>query len=257
MTSAKRPLIGISGRRLLAGMIAGAPASMADAEIDVHFCEYADRVADAGGIPVQLTRSAEPAAVLDRLDGVLLSGGDDVDPRLYGSGPGPSQGSFEPARDRFEAELVDGVMEAGMPVLGICRGIQLINVALGGTLVGHLAPDAGEGHSCFAYPRAERTHAISIIPGTVLASLYGESAVVNSFHHQAVDRPGDGLIVSALAPDGVVEAIEHRVLPIIGVQWHPEMLTEVEHEKIRTACQEMHEDELRHANELESLLALL
>lgn len=213
---------------MLAAKLIGVPDPMLDAEIDVHFTEYAAKVADAGGIPVQLSRTADPVALVGRLDGVLLSGGADIDPRRYRSLPGPGQGGYEPARDGFEDAILGAAVKRGIPVLGICRGLQVINVHFGGTLIADLPPDVGEGHSSYAYPRNIRTHGVNINPDTVLSGLYGERAVVNSFHHQAVDRLGDGLISTATAPDGIVEALEHEVHDILGVQWHPEMLDDLE-----------------------------
>ena len=148
-------------------------------------------------------------------------------PRRYGATPGPNHPAYEPERDRFEIELYGAARDAGLPVLGICRGLQIINVAHGGTLVADLPPDEGEGHSSYAYPRAHRSHGITVEPGTVLADLYGESVVVNSFHHQSVDELGRDLVVSARAADGVIEALELPGSAVLAVQWHPEMFDDV------------------------------
>ncbi len=204
------------------------PAPFHDAQLTLHFADYVDKVAQAGGVPVQLDRAADPVDLVAHLHGIVLTGGADVDPRRYGSTPGPGQGGYEPDRDRFEAALLDAARDAGIPVLGICRGAQIINVHHGGTLVAHLPSDSGEGHSSYAYPRYERTHRLRVEPGTELARLYGETAVVNSYHHQAVDRLGEGLIATAWATDGVIEAIEHVERAVLAVQWHPEAVPGVE-----------------------------
>jgi putative glutamine amidotransferase len=203
-------------------------AHLADSPIDVHFAEYSLKIAAAGGLPVELTEAADPNALMCRLDGLVLTGGADVDPRMWGSTPGPRQSPVRPERDCFEAALVGAAAEQGKPVLGICRGIQLINAHFGGTMVPHLPADQGEGHSYYGYQRHQRTHPVTFTSGSLFARLYGPGLMVNSFHHQAVDQPGDGLMVTGHAPDGVVEAIEHQSLPILGVQWHPEMLREIE-----------------------------
>ncbi len=222
------PLIGITGRRVLASKVAGVPDPFQDAWFELHFAEYDDKVAAAGGIPVQLSSAAEPQAIVEHLDGIVLSGGSDIDPRSYGATPGPGKPVYDRDRDRFERGLLSAAIDRGVPVLGICRGAQLMNVHFGGTLIAHLPDDEGEAHSSYAYRRYERTHAIAIEPGTRLHDLYGDSVRVNSFHHQAVDQVGQGLRATARAADGVIEAIEHLNLDLVGVQWHPETMRDVE-----------------------------
>lgn len=215
------PLIGLSGRRGVGAAI-GAPFGFADAPLDIYLSEYATSVIDAGGLPVHLPISAAPELLAARLDGIVIVGGEDVDPRLYGQAPAPRTGPIDPIRDAFELGLIRAALERGIPILGVCRGMQLINVALGGTLVQHLEPGEGESHGSYAYPRAHRVHEVTIEPGTLAHAVYGESVRTNSFHHQAVDRPGDGLTVVGRAHDGVVEAVESADHAVIGVQWHPE-----------------------------------
>ncbi|ALX65635.1 gamma-glutamyl-gamma-aminobutyrate hydrolase family protein [Microbacterium sp. XT11] len=216
-----RPLIGISGRRLRGSAI-GAPHGFADAPLEAYLSEYATSVVAAGGLPVHLPMDAAPDELVSRLDGVVIAGGDDVDPRLYGQVPGPYTPLIDPQRDAFESGLITSAIERGVPLLGICRGAQLLNVVRGGTLHQHLAPGEGESHGSYAYPRAHRVHPVRTVADSVAGMLYGEVVHVNSFHHQAVDVPGDGIVVTGWAPDGVVEAIELEGLPVVGVQWHPE-----------------------------------
>ncbi|WAA65423.1 gamma-glutamyl-gamma-aminobutyrate hydrolase family protein [Microbacterium oxydans] len=216
-----RPLIGISGRRLRAAAM-GAPHGFADAPLEAYLSEYATSVLGAGGLPVHLPMDAAPAELVERLDGVVIVGGDDVDPRRYGQAPGPFTALVDPQRDEFESGLIQAAIDGGVPLLGVCRGAQLLNVVRGGTLHQHLAHGEGESHGSYAYPRAHRVHEVRIAPGSVTHALYGETTRVNSFHHQAVDVPGRGIVVTGWAPDGVVEAIELEGLPVVGVQWHPE-----------------------------------
>jgi putative glutamine amidotransferase len=216
------PVIGLTGRRQTAGMLAG--PVVCDALIELYFVEYATAVARAGGLPLLLSMEADPVAVVSRLDALILSGGSDVDPRRYGETPGPHASTFEPLRDEFELAMLDAALMRGIPVLGICRGAQLINVGHGGTLVAHLPSDSGEAHSFLGYPRNHRVHPVELAEGSVPHRLYGPRIRVNSLHHQAVADVGADLIVTARAPDGVVEAIEVRDAPVVGVQWHPEML---------------------------------
>ena len=220
-----RPLVGISGRRWPAARLAEhlVPA-MHDAEVDLHFTEYGAAVAAAGGLPVQLTRDAPADDVIERLDALVLTGGADVDPAFYGHDPEPALGILEPDRDRWELDLLAAALRLDMPVLAICRGAQLANVLLGGTLRQHVAADEGDGHPRFGEPRTLRCHAVRLEPGTLGARVYGAVTEVNSLHHQTLDRIGDGLVVTGRSPDGTPEVIEAPGKPFLGVQWHPEAL---------------------------------
>jgi putative glutamine amidotransferase len=181
-------------------------------------------VAQAGGVPVFADHHADPAVLVDHLAAVVINGGGDVAPERYGAERHARTDAPEPHRDEFEIELVRLAVASGIPVLGICRGIQLVNVALGGTLVQHVPDVVGESHLLGDAWDAE-AHAVELVAGSMLAALYGtERLTVNSLHHQAVDRPAPGLRVSARAPDGTIEAIEHPDAPVVGVQWHPELL---------------------------------
>lgn len=176
-----------------------------------------------------LLRDDTAADALTGCAGLILTGGEDVDPALYGAAPHPAAGCPNPERDRTEVALLRVARERRMPVLAICRGIQLVNVALGGTLVQDLPTErpSGVAHDQSADPR-HRTHRVSVAPGSRLADALGATMLdVNSYHHQAVDRLADGLVVSATAPDGVVEGMESTDPDwwMLGVQWHPEDLT--------------------------------
>jgi putative glutamine amidotransferase len=187
---------------------------------------YADAVLAAGGLPLLLPHAREAAeAYLALLDGLVVAGGAfDVPPELYGEPRRPVCGETHPERTAFEQELLLAALAARLPVLGVCGGMQLLNVVCGGTLYQDLAADAGRpGHEQPA-PKDAPSHDALVAPGTLLARLVGEGALpVNSTHHQAVRDPGQGVLVSARAPDGVIEAIELPDLPFaLGVQWHPE-----------------------------------
>lgn len=193
---------------------------------------YARSVERAGAIPVVLPAmpAAEAPALLERLDGLLLSGGIDVDPELYGAHRDEGLRRVDRRRDDFELALTRKAIGDDLPILAICRGHQLLNVATGGTLHQHLPSTVagGERHES-AKPREQRVHAIEVRPGTRLAALLGKDLVfVNSIHHQAVARVGADLVVSARCPDDdVVEGIEMpRRRFVLGVQWHPEAFWE-------------------------------
>lgn len=216
------PVIGLTGRRQRAG--ASAPPVVSDAVVEVYFVDYAAAVARAGGLPLHLSMEGDPAAVVDKLDGLLLSGGADVDPRRYGATPGPHSTAIDPRRDAFELALLDAAWARDVPVLGICRGAQLINVGRGGSLIAHLPPDSMEAHSFLGYPRNHRVHPVDLVAGSIPHALFGDRVLVNSLHHQAVAEVGSELFVTGRAPDGVIECIQTVDENTVGVQWHPEML---------------------------------
>jgi len=191
--------------------------------------DYSEAVRAAGGRPVLLPH-AEPGrdeanGILSQVDGLLLSGGTDLDPVMFGEDPRHPLKMIDPVRDGFEVALSRAALKSGLPVLGICRGIQVLNLAAGGTIYQDLAGqvDGALRHEQDA-PRWHPTHAISITEGTRLHKVLGETACrVNSFHHQAVRAVAPGFTVCAVAADKVIEAIESVDLPFaIGVQWHPE-----------------------------------
>jgi putative glutamine amidotransferase len=192
---------------------------------------YMRAVEAAGGLPVVLPPLALEAVLplLDRLSGLCLSGGPDLDPTGYGAPPHPHLGPTEPQLDRFELALARRADARGLPVLGICRGAQALNVARGGTLHQHLA-DVTDGtiEHRQTLPGRVPTHPVRIAPGSRLAGIMGVTeAEVNSFHHQAAQRLGTGLRAVAWAPDGVVEGLESVREPfLLGVQWHAETLVE-------------------------------
>ncbi|MER6406407.1 gamma-glutamyl-gamma-aminobutyrate hydrolase family protein [Streptomyces viridosporus] len=180
---------------------------------------YPRLVRRAGGLAALLPPDApeHAAAAVARLDGLVIAGGPDVEPARYGAEPDPRTGPPARARDAWELALIEAALERGLPLLGICRGMQLLNVALGGTLVQHV-----DGHA--EVPGVFGRHPVKPVPGTRYAGLVPEEASVPAFHHQAVDRLGGGLVPSAHAEDGTVEAVELPAAPwVLGVQWHPEM----------------------------------
>jgi putative glutamine amidotransferase len=167
------------------------------------------------------------AAALDRGHGLLLTGGADVDPVYYGASDRHPTLSTEPDRDAYELDLVRGALARGLPVLAICRGIQLLNVAAGGTLVQDIPTERPSAVTHrLSEPETAIAHPVRVVPESRLGSILqaeGTAIDVNSRHHQAVDRVAPGFVVSAVAPDGIVEAIERPTGPFcIGVQWHPE-----------------------------------
>jgi putative glutamine amidotransferase len=185
---------------------------------------YAEQVAAVGGIPVLLPPLPGIAAAVGRLDGVLLTGGGDIDPGLYGARPHPATSRVSQPRDAAELEVLDAAVAAGKPVLGVCRGMQLVNVARGGTLCQHLPGDAG--HT--PVPGTFGSHPVRIAPGSRLAGILGANgagADVPTAHHQAIDRLGDGLVATAWSEDGIIEAVERADAGgefFVAVQWHPE-----------------------------------
>jgi putative glutamine amidotransferase len=188
---------------------------------------YADAVQAAGGIALLLApdddAAEHPAELLDRLDGLMLAGGRDIDPLTYGARPDSHAGEPSPERDRFELALVSAALERDMPVLGVCRGMQMLNVACGGTLVQHLEGELLARHR--HTPGVFSDHDVALDPGSLAARAAGADQIaVRSHHHQALGELGEGLVATGRSPeDGIVEAVE---LPAkrfaLGVLWHPE-----------------------------------
>ncbi|MFC9685576.1 gamma-glutamyl-gamma-aminobutyrate hydrolase family protein [Streptomyces sp. NPDC056948] len=181
---------------------------------------YPRLVRRAGGLAAMLPPDdpLHAADVVARLDGLVIAGGPDVEPVRYGAEREPRTGPPARERDAWELALIDAALAAGVPLLGICRGMQLLNVALGGTLVQHI-----DGH-------AEQVgvfggHTVKPVPGSLYGGVVPEETFVPTYHHQAVDRLGEGLVPSAHAADGTIEALELPTHPgwVLGVQWHPEM----------------------------------
>ncbi|MEU0742013.1 gamma-glutamyl-gamma-aminobutyrate hydrolase family protein [Streptomyces sp. NPDC006134] len=209
-----RPLIGVSTY-----LESGTRWGVWELEAALLPAGYPRLVQRAGGLAAMLPPDApeHAGAAVARLDGLVIAGGPDVEPARYGAVPDPRTGPPDRARDAWELALIDAALARDVPLLGICRGMQLLNVALGGTLVQHL-----DGHA--ETPGVFGRHPVVPVPGTRYAAVVPEEISVPVFHHQAVDRLGAGLVASAHAADGTVEAVELPSGPwVLGVQWHPEM----------------------------------
>ena len=180
---------------------------------------YVKAIHNAGGLPV-LAGRADFAALAERADGVLFTGGVDMDPARFGEAVLNDTVEISPARDELELALFEKAAARRLPMMGICRGIQTLNVALGGSLWQDI-PAQLPG----APVHRGTKHAVIAAEGSLARALFGERFRTNSFHHQAVKEPGSGVIVTARAEDGVIEAIEHEDLPLWGFQWHPERMT--------------------------------
>jgi putative glutamine amidotransferase len=227
-----KPLIGVTTSELRPGEVAtlrrhGEPAH---AEMSLGIT-YVRAVEAAGGIPVVMPplALADVPALVARLDGIVLSGGPDLAPAAYNEPPHPELGTTEPALDAFEYAMILEALRCELPILGICRGAQALNVARGGALHQHLPEVVGDAVAHRQSEDGRRpTHVVEIIAGTRLAGVLGAGRLpVNSFHHQAVDRLGSGLRFCARAQDGTIEAIEDPARPfVVAVQWHAEALEE-------------------------------
>jgi len=195
--------------------------------------DYARSVHEGGGIPVALPILTDTRAAADlaaRVDGLLLAGGEDLAPALFSQDAQPGLGVVIERRDRYEWALLEAALIEGIPVFGICRGFQLLNVYFGGTLHQDLAtyysPEVA--HNSSALGREALVHEVLLTEGTILSSCYGVRTLwVNSLHHQGVDVLAAALVPAALSREGLVEGFQHRTIGnVFGVQWHPEMMTE-------------------------------
>jgi putative glutamine amidotransferase len=193
--------------------------------------DYVESVAEAGGMPVVLPpslslRAAE--ALLDSVDGLLLSGGPDLEPGYYGEVPIPELGTTIPEWDALEMALLRLALERGVPVFGICRGMQMLNVALGGTLYQDVPSQLGADvlNHWQTTPKCQVTHEVEVLEDSCLAEITDRQSVeVNSYHHQGIKGLADALTVAARSADGMIEALESRDFSdrwLVGVQWHPE-----------------------------------
>lgn len=219
-----KPIIGISGSVIIdnGGMFPGYHRSYVNED-------YVDSVVQNGGVPFIIPFTGNDEVVkmqLEHVQGLILSGGQDLDPHLYGEEPLPKIGETWPARDHFDMLLLKLAEEKDIPVLGICRGAQIINVAHGGSLYQdisyrqELTYKHMQGHT-----PSLPTHSMQVKAGSHLAKILGKTSfLVNSFHHQLIKDVAPDLIESAKAGDGVPEGIENKAGSVIGVQWHPEML---------------------------------
>ncbi len=205
--------------------------------------EYIDSVERAGGQALMVGFSTDVDDAMARLapfDAVLFSGGEDIHPAMYGAEVDGAVG-MSPATDASDAAYLAAAVALGLPVLGVCRGIHLINVALGGTLHQHVwgsspehpSRNQGPDESANANEMLARRHVVQLEPGSLVAKLFDADAIeANSLHHQAVDCVADDLVVTGRAHDGIVEVVEHRNHPLMAVQWHPELLPETAHDAL-------------------------
>jgi len=202
-----------------------------DNDSQVLPANYVRAIEQAGGIPLIVPAGISgnlAGDVLDRMDGLLLSGGPDLDPALFGEAPHQRLGQVSPERDIIEIPLTQAALARGVPILAICRGIQTLNVSAGGTLIQDivsLVPGALKHRQ--EAPRWHGSHGVQIEPGSLIAALLGTTEIrVNTFHHQCVKAVAPGFKITARAPDGVIEGIEGPGGFVLGVQWHPEGMFE-------------------------------
>ena len=224
-----RPLIGITTQTLQA--IDGIPEGLPHSVVMNQRYYHATAMAGAAPVLIPLLDDLETLrAIYDRMDGILIPGGVDVDPAAFGETPHEKLGRIDPARDRVELQLVKWAVEDRKPLLGLCRGLQVINVALGGTLYQDLEAEYPHAikHDYFpnyGFERDYLAHEVALAPGSRLRhALAKEQIAVNSMHHQGIKVLGRGLSASATAPDGLIEAAESSGDSfLVGVQWHPEV----------------------------------
>lgn len=183
---------------------------------------YVSAVERAGGIPMIIPPAGDMTVLLEAIDGLIISGGPDVSPEQYNQHPGPMTVEFYPNQDETEIGLISEALERDLPLMGVCRGMQILSVVHGGTLHQHLDDTPGhEGHG--GYDGTSTDHSVIVEQDSLLCSLMGESFSVNSTHHQGVSDPGSLTISAVAGHDGLIEAVERRDKKFcLGVQWHPE-----------------------------------
>ncbi len=212
-----KPLIGIAAETVSGDMHKGAFRY----DWYMAISSYVRGITNAGADPVILIPGSDPARMISMVDGLLLQGGKDVSPSLYGEEKSPECGYNDIIEDEFHIALIKEAMKQKKPILGICRGLQIINVALGGTLCQHLPNQAHKHHDDYENP----SHSIYVLSGTKLASIFGDGNLpVNSLHHQGIKQLAPSLTAAAYSPDGLIEAVEAE--GIIALQCHPEALKE-------------------------------
>ena len=220
----RKPIIGISSSVIVdnSGSFAGYKRAYVNKD-------YVDAVIRAGGVPLIIPFSTDKEVIISQaqlIDGLILSGGHDISPYNYGQEPSQKIAETFPERDTYEIILLEESKKRNIPILGICRGFQLINVAAGGTLYQDLSLIPGNilKHNQVSNPTL-KTHKVEIKENSFISSIFGKETMVNSFHHQVINKVANDFIVVAKASDGVVEAIEHKTYKfLVAVQWHPEML---------------------------------
>lgn len=199
---------------------------------------YINAVVEAGGIPIQfpINPAEPPETLVSLVDGIIITGGADVAPLSYGEQPHPKVTRTFRKNDIYEIEMIQAAIRQNKPILAICRGIQILNVSLGGTLYQDI-PSQTKNEICHyqdSAARGEMTHSISIAESSHLYHMIGKTEMlVNSYHHQSVKTLADSLKAVATAPDGIIEAVESEDGMIIGVQWHPESLCAISEEHAR------------------------
>jgi putative glutamine amidotransferase len=224
----KKPLVGIAADRV--------PSPTHGLRVELPD-KYIEAVIQSGGIPLLIPiglADNDLGELINRIDGILLAGGGDIEPSLFSGELHPSIYGINLERDEQEIKLTKLALQSGIPLLGICRGIQVMNVAMQGGLYTHIldqVPHAQQHSTDNSLPRDFLAHMVHINPGSQLYHIiHQEEISVNSHHHQGIDSPATGLISTAVAPDGVIEAVENEKMPFfLGVQWHPEWLMQHEH----------------------------
>ncbi|MCO0600526.1 gamma-glutamyl-gamma-aminobutyrate hydrolase family protein [Peribacillus butanolivorans] len=202
--------------------------------------DYPSCIVNAGGIPIPISVIDDEGymdSILDRIDGLVLTGGSDLSPQFYRQPYKKGLGSINPIRDSFEMKLVEKAIKKQMPIIGVCRGLQLLNVFFGGTLI----QDIDENfktvlkHDGYMGPKWGIAHNVKLDKNKVLYKCFGKEEIeVNSFHHQIIDTLGSGFEVAAMSEDGIIEGIVHTEYPfIVAVQWHPEMMADVYQEQLK------------------------